>query len=320
MFTIALLLAHPAIDPGLATFYERTVESQLDRDSPFSIWGQVDGVDAVQRFVLIGAAILAIVVAFKPGQRTTAQVAALAAAVVIASQLAVDHWFYLYIPWFCGLVFVALAMGSDKVPFGDKARRGAEMRLRGAGVVAGLTMLLAAAPASAEVLGEKGGLIYVKQQGVLPQGPGTQAAEATAQCPDGAEHVGGGTTVTGNPTGTAISTSGPTSSDEWDSSGWHTGINSTDETITAWLICTEKVGEDLDRGGDRGSFRCAGRGKRDSAMRRGPRYQRRSSHPRAHCGLVARTRPMAWIRATRTRPRMTGGPPGSTTSTARART
>ena len=110
-------------------------------------------------------------------------------------------------------------------------------------MVAVLTMLLAAAPAGAEVLGEKGGLIYVKQQGVLPQGPGTQAAEATAQCPDGSVHVGGGTTVTGSPTGTAISTSGPTSSDEWDSSGWHTGINSTDETITAWLVCTEKVGK-----------------------------------------------------------------------------
>jgi hypothetical protein len=24
-------------------------------------------------------------------------------------QAAVDHWFYPYIPWFCGLVFVALA-------------------------------------------------------------------------------------------------------------------------------------------------------------------------------------------------------------------
>ena len=38
-----LMLAHPAIDPGLATFWERTVESQLDRSSPFSIWGQVAG-------------------------------------------------------------------------------------------------------------------------------------------------------------------------------------------------------------------------------------------------------------------------------------
>ena len=66
-----------------------------------------------RRIVLILAGMLAIVVAFKPGRRTTAQVAALAAAVVIASQLAVDHWFYLYIPWFCGLVFVALALPAS---------------------------------------------------------------------------------------------------------------------------------------------------------------------------------------------------------------
>ncbi len=113
--TIALLLVHPAVDPGLATFYERTVESQLDRDSPFSIWGQVDGIDGVQKMVLAMAAMLAIAVAFRPGDRTTAQVAALAAAVVIASQLAVDHWFYLYIPWFCGLVFVALALPAREL-------------------------------------------------------------------------------------------------------------------------------------------------------------------------------------------------------------
>jgi len=110
LFAIVLMLAHPAIDPGLATFYERTVESQLDRESPFSIWGQVDGLNTVQRGILIAAAILAIVVAFRPRERTIAQVAALAAAVVIATQLAVDHWFYLYIPWFCGFVFVALAL------------------------------------------------------------------------------------------------------------------------------------------------------------------------------------------------------------------
>jgi len=126
-FTIALLLAHPAIDPGLATFYERTVESQLVRDSPFSIWGQVDGVDAIQRFVLILAGMLAIVVAFKPGRRTTAQVAALAAAVVIASQLAVDHWFYLYIPWFCGLVFAAMTLQAEAAELAANSDDRAEM-------------------------------------------------------------------------------------------------------------------------------------------------------------------------------------------------
>ena len=112
VFAIALMLVHPAVDPGLATFYERTVESQLDRSSPFSIWGQVDGLDSVQRLVLVGAGALAILVAFVPKERSIAQVAALAAAVMIAAQLAVDHWFYLYIPWFCGLVFVALACNS----------------------------------------------------------------------------------------------------------------------------------------------------------------------------------------------------------------
>ncbi len=112
--TIALMLVHPAVDPGLATFYERTIESQLDRESPFSIWGQVDGLDTVQRLVLAAAAALAIAVAFIPARRSTAQFAALAAAVVIASQLAVDHWFYLYIPWFCGLVFVALVCGDAR--------------------------------------------------------------------------------------------------------------------------------------------------------------------------------------------------------------
>ena len=72
----------------------------------------MDGLDTVQSLVLAAAATLALVVAFIPGRRTTAQFAALAAAVLIASQLAVDHWFYLYIPWFCGLVFVALAAPS----------------------------------------------------------------------------------------------------------------------------------------------------------------------------------------------------------------
>ncbi len=35
-----VMLALPAIDPGLATFYDRTVKSQIDRTSPFSVWGQ----------------------------------------------------------------------------------------------------------------------------------------------------------------------------------------------------------------------------------------------------------------------------------------
>ena len=38
----------PAIDPGLHTFYDRTIAYQADRDSPFSIWGQVPGLEPLR--------------------------------------------------------------------------------------------------------------------------------------------------------------------------------------------------------------------------------------------------------------------------------
>ena len=109
VITSVVLLVHPAIDPGLATFWERTGESQLDRESPFSVWGQVDGLGWLQALLLAGASVLAVVVALVPRRRDLAQATALAAAVLVASQLAVDHWFYLYVPWAVGLLFVALA-------------------------------------------------------------------------------------------------------------------------------------------------------------------------------------------------------------------
>jgi hypothetical protein len=104
----ALMLVHPAIDPGLGTFVDRTVVSQIDRSSPFSLWGQVGGIQWLQTTVLVASAVLAVVVAFVPRRRSLPQVAALAAAVVICLQLSVDHWFYLYIPWFFAPLLVAL--------------------------------------------------------------------------------------------------------------------------------------------------------------------------------------------------------------------
>ena len=104
----ALMLAHPAIDPGLATFWERTVKSQVERESPFSIWGLEDGLRGVQLAVTVLAVAFAAALAFVPRNRSVSAVAALAAAVVIAVELGADHWFYLYIPWFFGLMLIAL--------------------------------------------------------------------------------------------------------------------------------------------------------------------------------------------------------------------
>jgi len=47
-------------------------------------------------------------------------VSALAAALVIAVQLPALHWFYLYIPWFFGLVVIAV-LGRAPGPLGEAA-------------------------------------------------------------------------------------------------------------------------------------------------------------------------------------------------------
>ncbi len=112
--TTAVVMAQTLFDVGLATFYERTIDFQAGRDSPFSIWGQTD-TGWLQTVVTAGAGVLAVVVAFFPRRRDTVTVAALGAAVLIALQLGVDHWFYLYIPWFLPFLFVALA-GRSAAP------------------------------------------------------------------------------------------------------------------------------------------------------------------------------------------------------------
>jgi hypothetical protein len=112
----ALLLAGPAVDPGLSTFWDRTISFQVGRDSPFSIWGQVASLDWLHTAVKVFAVGLAVGVAFVPRRRTLRQVAALGAAVMIAVELTADHWFYLYIPWFFPLLALALVLGDGDEP------------------------------------------------------------------------------------------------------------------------------------------------------------------------------------------------------------
>jgi hypothetical protein len=99
----------PVILPGdLHRFWEDTIVRQADRTSPFSIWGLWGGLGGVQHLLEGAAAGLALVVAFVPRRRSIYDVAALAAAVTIAFQLGLTHWFYLYIVWFFPLVTFAL--------------------------------------------------------------------------------------------------------------------------------------------------------------------------------------------------------------------
>lgn len=109
----ALVLGWPAIDPGLHTFYERTIAYQAGRSSPFSIWGQVPSLEALRVALLVATAGLSLLLAFRPRRKTLVQVAALGAGLLVALQLTMHHWFYLYIVWFYPLLLVAICSARD---------------------------------------------------------------------------------------------------------------------------------------------------------------------------------------------------------------
>ncbi len=117
----AILLAGPAIDPGLGTFWTRTIGSQANRSSPFSVWGQEPGLDWLRKAMEAGVALLAVAVAFVPRQRTLRQLAALGALVIIGVELILKHWFYLYIPWFFPFVILALTLTASERGFSRSA-------------------------------------------------------------------------------------------------------------------------------------------------------------------------------------------------------
>jgi hypothetical protein len=93
---------------SLHTIYERTIAYQANRGSPFSVWGLYGGLGGVQLGVQLAVVVLAVVLALVPRRDDLVGLCAACAAVMLATQLGIDHWFYLYIPWFLPLVLLAL--------------------------------------------------------------------------------------------------------------------------------------------------------------------------------------------------------------------
>jgi hypothetical protein len=105
----AVVMTWPAIDPGLKTFYDRTIASQAGRSSPFSIWGQTPSLEPIRIALLALTGIASIAFAFIPRRKSPVELAALSAALLILLQLTLHHWFYLYIVWWFPLLLIALA-------------------------------------------------------------------------------------------------------------------------------------------------------------------------------------------------------------------
>jgi hypothetical protein len=113
----ALALVPALSHDSLHTLYTRTIEYQANRGSPFSVWGLYGGLGGLQSAVELGAVALVLALAVIPRRPGLTGLAAACAAAIIATQLGIEHWFYLYIPWFFPLVMLAL-LGR----FSDPAR------------------------------------------------------------------------------------------------------------------------------------------------------------------------------------------------------
>ena len=119
--TAAALVTLPLLpDGGLRELYDRSLGYQAARGSPFSIWSLEPSLEPLQTASKVFAVALGVAVFFVPRRRTPAQVAALAAAVLIAVQVTATHWFYPYTVWFAPLVLIALF----------SAQRGTEPRVQ----------------------------------------------------------------------------------------------------------------------------------------------------------------------------------------------
>lgn len=113
--TVAVVSIPALTHDSLHTIYERTLAYQSNRESPFSIWGLYGNIGYLQAAVQGAALALALSLAILPRRRDLIGLAGAAAAVLVAVQLGIEHWFYLYIPWFFGLAMLAL-LGQVSLP------------------------------------------------------------------------------------------------------------------------------------------------------------------------------------------------------------
>jgi hypothetical protein len=118
-FSILLLDPHPVA--AAHVFYDRTIKSQIDRHSPFSLWDwkqyyarglpDLHWLQKILEGVVVAAALA---FAFFPRLKSPLQLAALTATLLLGFEFVLTHWFYLYIPWFFPFAAFALLAPRER--------------------------------------------------------------------------------------------------------------------------------------------------------------------------------------------------------------
>jgi hypothetical protein len=102
------IVMYPALEHNsLHEIYERTIVYQSERHSPFSVWG-LYGWHGAEHVAEVLAVVLAIALALVPRRMDMVGLAAACGAILLGVELTLEHWFYLYVPWFLPAVFVVL--------------------------------------------------------------------------------------------------------------------------------------------------------------------------------------------------------------------
>ena len=108
------------LNADLGHFWHDSIQYQSDRVTPFSVYGLWGGLGTVQHLLQGAVIAFALGAGLLPSRRGLVEVAALAAAIILALQLTLNYWLYPYIVWFAPMVFVAILAGPGE----SLARRG----------------------------------------------------------------------------------------------------------------------------------------------------------------------------------------------------
>ncbi|MGH3135871.1 MAG: hypothetical protein ACRDPV_05190 [Gaiellaceae bacterium] len=129
LLAFAVLLLEPDLWSAVRTFWDRTLGFQVGRDSPWSLWGwgqyHAEGIPDlgfVQPVLVVLAVALSLVVAIRPRRKGPVELAALTAAVLVALQITLTHWFYLYLPWVLPFVLLWLLLPQKPDDQGNGTR------------------------------------------------------------------------------------------------------------------------------------------------------------------------------------------------------
>ncbi len=131
----SILLLEPSLWRAVRTFWDRTIDYQVSRDSPFSLWGwgqyHASGIPDfgfLQPVLVAGVVALALALGVVPRRKGVVELAALTAALLAAFQVTLSHWFYLYIPWLFPFVALWLFLPREDGHQSKESRTGYAVR------------------------------------------------------------------------------------------------------------------------------------------------------------------------------------------------